>query len=473
MQWELLHTEDQDTPAKDSEWTKGSGQILVQQLSKLLDESFVKLVKDLGEGVTNGRDTQKRFYREPPNVDARNLLLAVKNSQMTVNQVLASVTPSDPAYERLTQTMQKLLDEHAEGVTRTRLASTDVASADTRASEAARLWQRLIETGDLATGSDTPAYPSAALTKGVKAFQARHGIEPTGEADEQTRQALNASVQDDIEAVAISLERYRWLPRELGRRHVLVNIPDFRVNLIDDNKTILTMRAVVGKLSHQTPSFSEDMSYMEFNPTWTVPRRITQNELIPSERKNPGYLAARNFEFLKKENGRLSRVPASSVTSADLNAEHFPYVLRQRGGPGNALGTVKFMMPNNYAIYLHDTPSQSHFALTERAYSHGCVRLADPRAMAQALMLGDGYSQSKIDQAMSSKKTHMIQLREHLPTHMVYMTSWVDEDQILQTRPDVYDNDPALRAALRKADTLISTIDALQLGEMDLAAQDA
>ena len=439
---------------------------LGQQLGTLLDESFVKLVGDLGKGVVDGRKLQKRLYRDPPDVDPEQLLQSVRDAELSVEQVLASVIPTHPGYQRLTQTMKRLLMERARGVSRTLVNGPDAALIVDSEDDTALILKRLVETGDLKS-----ADPHATLVDGLKAFQARNGLPQTGEIDEQMRLALNTGVETEIEAVAMSLERYRWLPRDMGSRHIWVNIPNFRVDVVDDNVTTLTMRAVVGRTYHQTPSFSRDMSYMEFNPTWTVPYKIAVNELVPKELNNPGYLAKRNFEYLKHENGRLVRVPADSVTRDDFRAARFPYVLRQRGGPGNALGTVKFLMPNKYAIYLHDTPAQKHFAWTSRAYSHGCIRLADPHAMAQTLMLGDGYDQTEIDRSLRSKKTHRVQLRQFVPTHLVYMTTWVDENKALQIRPDVYDNDTQLLTALREADTLISTLNTPLSGQMELALQ--
>jgi len=195
---------------------------------------------------------------------------------------------------------------------------------------------------------------------------------------------------------------------------------------------------------------------MEFNPTWTVPASIANKTLIPKERRRPGYLQSRNFDFLKRVNGQLVKVPPASVTRDMFNRKYFPYILRQRGGPINALGRMKFMMPNQYAIYLHDTQAKKHFTLNDRAYSHGCIRLSDPDAMARALMSGDGYSDAKIERSLSSKKTHTVRFRQPIPTHLVYLTSWVDDNGELQHRPDIYRNDAAVLEALKEAGTLLT-----------------
>ena len=216
------------------------------------------------------------------------------------------------------------------------------------------------------------------------------------------------------------------------------------------------MPIVIGARRFPTPSFSRAMSYLEFNPTWTVPASITNRELIPLERRNPGYLESRQFVFLEPVDGGLREIPRESVTAEDFEEEPFPYMLRQRGGPRNALGRMKFMMPNPYAIYLHDTPAKRHFALHERAYSHGCIRLADPDRLASVLMEKDGKRDAEIERVFANPLTNRVRLKTHVPTHLVYLTARVDENGMLQRRPDVYGHDPALREALREKGLLPS-----------------
>lgn len=438
------------------------------RLNTLFDTSFMKLVKHLGQGVVDGREVQKRLYRPPPQVDAFLLLLAVNNDKLSVNEALTYVMPSHPGYQRLTQTMSDLLSERAAGSARTTLPSSEQMLTNSSINHRRSLWSKLIKMGDPGPNADAVGSSDSDLLNAVKAFQARRGLDQDGTVGIKTLAALNASVADDIEAVAMSLERYRWLPRNLGERHIFINIPEFEVSLIDNEHTVLTMPAVMGKYQHQTPAFSRDMSYMEYNPTWTVPGSITRDKLLPLERRSPGYLARNNFEFLKNIDNQLVQVSASSVKRINFDAETFPYILRQRSGAGNALGRMKFMMPNKYAIYLHDTPAKSHFSHTERAYSHGCVRLSDPNALAQALMLGDGYAQSSIDGSMQSQHTHRIEFRRPVPTHIVYLTAWVDENHMLHKRPDIYENNEDLIDALRKANTLLSEVNTQPSNQADV-----
>lgn len=444
-----------DSP-EDNSLGLNDERLLRLQLNDLLDRNFVKLSKHLGQGVVDGRKLQKRLYRDAPSINAFNLLVSISNAELTVRDALASATPSHPEYVRLTRKMRDLLTEQSTHIARTRVANNNDAQLISEAEDKQSLRERFLETGDLTFDDYMAANSDAKLLKALRTFQARHGLPQGSFADEDTRSAMNSRVDKDIEAVALSLERWRWLPRDLGERHIYVNIPDYRVNLIDNHITTLTMTAVVGKLAHQTPSFTRNMSYMEFNPTWTVPASIANKVLIPKERKSPGYLISRDFDFLKRVNNQLVQVPPDTVTPDDFNAAQFPYVLRQRGGPINALGRMKFMMPNQYAIYLHDTQAKKHFTLNDRAYSHGCIRLSDPDALAKQLLLGDGYTEEDISKSLQSEETHRLRFRKPIPTHLVYLTTWVDENNVLQKRPDIYKNDARLRAALQNANTLPS-----------------
>ncbi|MFK8080130.1 MAG: murein L,D-transpeptidase [Granulosicoccus sp.] len=426
------------------------------RLSRLLDDNFIKLTEHLGQGVVNGRAVQSRLYRNPPRVNAFNLLVSVSSAEISVKQALSQIMPSHPYYGRLTSAMRDRLTEQSTGGIRTKVASSNEARLISEASDKQIIRERLLETGDLTFEAYNAINVDAELIKALRSFQKRHGLEASSFADEKTRTALNRTVEDDIIDIALNLERWRWLPRDFGERHIFVNIPDYRVKLIENGTTSLSMAAVVGKYKHQTPSFTRDMSYMEFNPTWTVPAKIANKELIPKERRTPGYLKSRQFDFLKRVGNHLIKVPADSVTRADFNAAYFPYVLQQRGGPINALGRMKFMMPNQYAIYLHDTQSKKHFTLNDRAYSHGCIRLGDPDALAQQLMQGDGYSQRKIDESLSSTLTHRVRFREPLPTHLVYLTTWIDENNRLQNRPDIYRNNKPLLEAMQASGTLLA-----------------
>jgi murein L,D-transpeptidase YcbB/YkuD len=425
---------------------------LRQSLSRQLDYSFKKIIGDLGQGVVNGRDVQSKLYRKLPTVNSDAILQAVKQGDSSVAQAIKSVVPKHESYHRLTHHLRDLLTELQSNVKRTQVPKLPGSTADTYVDQQL-IAQRLYEVGLLQL-VDVFDVSATKVSSALRKFQNRHGHPETGKADKRTRLTLNRSVEQEIDLVALNLERWRWMPRELGQRHIFVNIPDYRVEHIENSITTLSMTAVVGSQEHQTPSFSRDMSYMEFNPTWTVPAKITNSKLIPLERRKPGYLKSRQFRYLQRRNGHLYTVADELVSRADFNKNPFPYVLQQQGGPINALGKMKFMMPNPYAIYLHDTQIKRHFTLNDRAFSHGCIRLHKPEVLARLLMSLDGMDEQTINKKIHNKATHRVRLRNPVPTHLAYFTSWVDTDGNLQSRPDIYEHDEPLLTALKSANLL-------------------
>lgn len=442
--------------------------VAVAALDYRFRRAFTDVARALGQGVVDARSVQRRLFRDPPEIDTRALLERLDGSEETVADVLDDVAPSNPAYERLRAAATRLLAERDAGNAGSNAASPgDKRRDETRLDGTRRilrphatlqeghaghdvelLRRRLAQTGELAHDPTPTASFDSTLTEAVKAFQRRHGITADGIVAERTLAALNRSVEDDIAAVAMTLERWRWMPRQLGERHVFVNLPDYRLQLFDQHEKLADMAVVIGATKHQTPSFSQPMTYLEFNPTWTVPVSITNEELIPLERRNPGYLAARNFTMLRNRGGGQESISPSAMTPEELASVPFPYTLRQRGGVGNALGRMKFMMPNPYSVYLHDTPARHLFAKDERAYSHGCIRLAEPDRLATLLLQLDGMSPNAVAGALANPATHRVALRTTIQTHLTYFTTWVDESGTLQHRKDIYGHDEPLRAAL-------------------------
>ena len=209
------------------------------------------------------------------------------------------------------------------------------------------------------------------------------------------------------------------------------------------------MDVVVGKPKHMTPVFSETMKFMEFAPTWTVPASITNDELLPLENKKPGYLASEEIDFYRRTSSGLKRVPRSEVTAEHMAMRPFPFVLRQRAGKKNALGKVKFLMPNKHAIYLHDTKAKKLFGESKRAFSHGCIRLSDPNLMAHVLLQVDGYDQSAVHEYMGLEETTRVHLDDPVPVHLAYFTAWQDDKGVMHFREDIYRQDERLIKALQ------------------------
>lgn len=418
-------------------------------LSSSLEQSFIRLATDLGSGAIAARQVQWRLFRDPPKVDMHALLSELASGTTDVPTILETLTPQSSDYQALTSYMGRLLSERNSDELRIDVQDNKVRKAGQRAQPVFKAKQRLVQIGDLPINTVITPMFDAYFKVALQGFQTRHGLEPSGELNRRTRDAMNVSVEQEIERVAMSLERLRWMPRDRGARHVIVNLPSYRLQLMEQGQPIIDMPVVVGSTKHPTPTFSQDLSYIEFNPTWTVPRSITEAELLPKELDSPGYLKERNFQFLSLVDGRLKEVPYDSVTPEMMVERPFGFTLRQSGGPRNALGRMKFMMPNPYSIYLHDTPAKRHFGLTDRAYSHGCIRLSDPDQLARTLLDLDARPHSEISRILDSTGTQRSRLRQRVPTHLTYLTSWVGADDRLHHAPDIYKHDPALKQALR------------------------
>ncbi|MBM4243630.1 MAG: hypothetical protein FJ148_07430 [Deltaproteobacteria bacterium] len=317
-----------------------------------------------------------------------------------------------------------------------------------------RLRERLLATGELASG----AAPSSgqrdvydpALEAAVKTFQKHHGLAPDGTVGSKTREALNVTATERVGQIVANLERLRWLPDDLGERHVWINIPEYRLRVEDRGTTTLEMPVIVGKPTWQTPMFSSEIRHLVFNPPWNVPPRIAREELIPRGLADQSYFAAQGISW---RGG--TRVASTGSGSGDAAGTVTPRRLRQAPGPKNPLGRVKFNMPNPFGVYLHDTPNKDKFRLTSRSLSHGCVRLGNAPALAAAL-LGDmpEWGEERRKKALSGWTTRNVNLQSPIPVHIVYATAWRDPDGAVQFREDIYDDDAALARDVARPRTI-------------------
>jgi murein L,D-transpeptidase YcbB/YkuD len=282
----------------------------------------------------------------------------------------------------------------------------------------------------------------APLQKDVEAFQARHGLEADGVIGGRTFASLNRTAEDRVNQIRLSLERGRWLMRETDEDFILVNIAGARTYLVKSDGTLWATRSITGSEYRKTPVFRDEIKYMEFNPTWTVPASIFRKDKLARIRKDPGYLDRNNY-IVRNANGET--VPASAV---NWNSENPSVTLVQQPGPSNALGLVKFMFPNKYAVYLHDTNDRTLFDRNERNLSSGCVRVEYPFELAGLLMEGDpDWSRAKMQAILDSGKTTRVELPEPMPVLLTYWTAWV-EDGVVHFREDPYSRDAPILVAL-------------------------
>jgi len=366
-------------------------------------------------------------------------------ARRNICEALAKLRPALPEYAALRQALGVYRGIAEEGGWPLVPSVTPLKRGD-RGNAVKLLRQSLERQGDLVSqvSGGNPLFDEG-LAGAVSAFEARNGLPVDGVADAEMLSVLNTPVETVIRQIEINLERLRWLPDDLGKRHLLVNIPDYRLQLFEDRQPVLQMRVVVGKKQNPTPVFSDQMTYLTFNPFWNIPESIAIKETIPLLRKDNDYAEKHGIQVVMKGNNE-EILNASEIGWKDVGPEDkaIPYLLRQRPGPGNALGKVKFMFPNQFNVYLHDTPTRHLFNATERDYSHGCIRVEHPVALAEYLLKDkSGWDADRIQKEMLSKDEVSVTLSEPLPVHIVYWSVWIGSNGKLQTRPDIYDLDTA------------------------------
>jgi murein L,D-transpeptidase YcbB/YkuD len=284
--------------------------------------------------------------------------------------------------------------------------------------------RRLAVTGEF-TAQDTTATFTPELEAAIKEYQETHGITPDGKITIPLTKSLNVPINYRIQQLLVNMERMHWLPVKREGKLVMVNIPEFMLHVSDGNSHIKHMPVVVGKEGHTTVMFSDDLEQIVFSPYWNIPPSIAKDEIMPAVQKNPNYLSEHNME---------------TVSGGGI---------RQRPGSDNALGRVKFLFPNSFNIYFHDTPSKSLFEKDRRAYSHGCIRLADPVWMANYLLENSSeWTPERIEEAMNSGVEKTVRLKNSIPVIITYYTAWIDENKKMNFREDIYGNDSAVAAKM-------------------------
>jgi L,D-transpeptidase YcbB len=409
-----------------------------------LSRAIVAYARDAsGARIVNPARLSKMITAKPeiPIVDT---ILATVESGEDGGAALESFNPHQPGYKALVKALHDLRNAseptaNLVSVVKTlRLGQTDESVVQLR--------RRL----NIGTDGDEMLFDDT-LAEAVKEFQRQQGIRATGIVNPITVAALNgepvsgAAVGRASEAdIIANMERWRWMPRELGYNHIFVNIPEFRLQIIEDNRMTHETRVVVGKPETQTPIFSDEVEFVVVNPTWTVPASIALKEYLPKLRDNPYVLQNKGFEVLR--NGRV--VDPGSIdwwSGVPRNV-----AIRQPPGERNALGHIKFMFPNGHAVYLHDTPQKKFFAEDVRAFSHGCVRVEDPFALAEMVLGGrnQGWPEERVRRLIGGTGERTITLERHMPVHLGYFTVTADDDGSATRFRDIYGHDARVKKAL-------------------------
>ncbi|MEO1562829.1 MAG: L,D-transpeptidase family protein [Pseudomonadota bacterium] len=411
----------------------------------LASQIFVKFGRDLNSGVVKPSSVDREIAIAPAVLSASALLDYAESSNP--KRYIDGLAPQTANYEALLKERDRLLRVIARGGYGLQVPGSKIEKGES-GSHVQILRARL--TAMEYRAGNSPNFDDA-LEKVVKQFQADHGMNADGVVGKGTLAVLNLSAEDRLARVVANLERERWFTRNRGKRHIWVNIADARVTVYDNGRATFTSRTVVGKAvrDQRTPEFADEMTYMVINPTWHVPRSIAGKEYLPILQSDPGFLARRNMRLLTQSGETVS---ASGVNFSQYSESNFPYLIKQRPDPGNALGRVKFMFPNRYNIYLHDTPAKSLFNRDYRAHSHGCIRVQEPFEFAYHLLAKQtGNAKGFFHTILDRGAEQYVNLKEPVPVYISYNTAFLGKTGDITYRHDVYGRDAKVYNALLKA----------------------
>lgn len=362
-------------------------------------------------------------------------------SEKKVSTSLQELTPKHPYYQKLKAALAQYyqISEEDEWPVISPSKGLKPGSEDI---VVAAIKRRLASTGDFdkrKVNNKDSTHFNDDLTEAVKKFQSRNGIDVDGKIGNATLKAINIPIEERIDQIKLNMERMRWLPDSFGSKFILVNIPDYMLKIYNGDKIDLEMKVIVGKAYNATPIFSDEMEYISFSPTWTVPKSIGVEEMLPKLQEDPDYLSKNNYMLYDSWEKDAEPIDPRDVKWKDIDEENFNFKIVQSPGKGNALGSVKFMFPNKFDIYLHDTPTGHLFDRRERSFSHGCIRVEKPIDLAEYLLKDtEGWNREKIVEAMNQEEPEDVKLFEKFPVHLVYWTAWVDDNDVLNFRDDIY-----------------------------------
>ncbi|MDQ2092757.1 L,D-transpeptidase family protein [Rhodobacteraceae bacterium 10Alg 79] len=413
-----------------------------------MSKTFLRLARDMQTGMLTPSKIDSGIVRAVPYRDRMSYLTNFAKSNP--RGFFRALPPKTPEYARLMKEKLRLEQLLARGGWGATVPASALKPGQSGAAVVA-LRNRLGAMGYI--GRSSAQSYDASLQKAVQQFQIDHGLAADGVAGEGTMREINMGVADRLKSVIVAMERERWVNQPRGKRHVLVNITDFTAQIIDNGKITFETRSVVGanNSDRRTPEFSDVMEYMVINPTWNVPRSIAVKEYLPMMKRNRN--AASHLRLVDSRGRTVSR---SSINFNAYTERTFPFAIKQPPSNRNALGLVKFMFPNKYNIYLHDTPSKSLFQREIRAFSHGCVRLSQPFDFAYALLAKQTSDPVGLFQShLKTGRESVVKLEQPVPVHLIYRTAYTQAKGGMQYRRDIYGRDARIWEALSKAGVVL------------------
>jgi len=419
-------------------WVASNQSDSLADLDILLTDAAISYAEDISVGQLYSKDDNvSRKENLKPLLYISGLRLALDSGQ--VCEWLRSMPPNRIEYQDLKNELGVYREIYANGglikldfeVTKIRLGDTG--------QQVLKLRRLLSKTGDIniILQADSNIFDST-LATGIRNLQIRFGIKPTGYVTGNTFVAMNSPVEERIANIMGSMERLRWLPEDSGQKYVQVNISDFALHVVENHRSLLKMKVIVGKPFKQTPVFQATMKTVVINPSWEVPYSIMTEEMLPKLQENTSYLAKNHLKLLDLKGNEID--PAT-VQWASITPDNFKYQIVQIPGTWNSLGRVKFLFPNSYDVYLHGTPEQYLFAKDVRTFSHGCMRVENPTLLAACLLKDQGYDKEQIEEQIKEETETQISLKHHIPVYVTYLTAWVDDAGQLCFRDDIYSRD--------------------------------
>ena len=409
----------------------------------LLTDMFLIYASHLLAGALDPKTIDPEWFANRRSRDLA-ALLEEANRQKDVRSAIQSMLPPQEGYSWLKSALARYRQIQRAGGWQD-LAAGEKLEIGTQGERVRHLRERLRVTGDLEEIAGGGDQFDEALREAVVRFQKRHGLGTDGVVGEKTIEALNRPPIDRIRQISVNLERWRWLPQDLGGRHILVNVANFDLDYIENREVVLSMRTIVGRDYRRTPVFTGSMTYMVVNPSWEVPHSIATQDILPQVLKNPAYLDSMGFKVLSGWGHDEKQISSRSIDWKSITRSHFPFRLRQKPGPANALGRIKFMFPNEHNVYLHDTPGRSLFEKTDRAFSSGCIRVEKPLELAGRIAAGEKVN---LDEILAGGREKTVRLSVAVPVHILYWTAWVDAAGTVHFRKDLYGRDTRVLAAL-------------------------
>ncbi|HVO67753.1 MAG TPA: L,D-transpeptidase family protein [Syntrophales bacterium] len=414
--------------------------VRLTDLDLMLTDAFLLYASHLLEGRVDHQHVYPGWVISERSTD----LTAVLHYALESGAIKSSLADLAPAYKGYTRLKEKLDSyRHIAGKGGwPKIPKGPMLHKGSHGKRVAILRQRLIASGDLSF--EAPILNIVFdhnLEKAVSRFQMRHGLKGDGRVGKATLEVLNISIGKRIRQIALNMDRMRWLPDEIGERYIFVNVADFSLKVIDDEKVIMAMKIIAGKGEQRSCIISGEMTYMELNPYWRIPDSIAAKEILPQIKKNPGYLTEKRIKVFKDwaEADEEKAVDPKKVKWSSVKASNLGYKFRQESGPTNPLGRIKFIFPNLCEIYLHDTPARHLFGQSRRDLSHGCIRIEKPVELATYLLKNkETWTRKKILAEIKKEKRQVVMLPEPINVHIFYGTAWVDQDGELQFRSDIY-----------------------------------